>query len=331
MNRTLDIGIINDNGGKHLLECINTLLSQKGVSVSLYIFDNDSSDDSLYLARKEFPKCTYITSEKNLGYAGGCNALLDVMKSDIVAFCTMDLEFHPKWAEAILTCFKNHPEAWSVASLVMEKETGDIYSSSVSYFWDLFPVNSKEIPLAYAPYNVLSANRAVMTFRRELFDHIGRFDEDYFLFFEETEFYIRMHANLLQTLLYPNAQVFHHRSLSTVRYLSTKLFYSERNRIWTAFKYLPLWYFPFIFLFTVFRLSVMSCSGIPRKDGGGKTLSKAGILMTLFKAWTSALVALPREWKKRQQIMKKVRSKSIILEMIRRNQVPLSKLKLPCG
>jgi GT2 family glycosyltransferase len=329
MSRSLDVGIINFNGGMHLLECIRTLLAQKGVAVSLYIFDNNSSDDSFSLARKEFPKCTYITSEKNLGYAGGCNALLDVMKSDIVAFCNMDLEFHPKWAQAILTCFKNHPEAWSVASLVMEKETGNIYSSSVSFFWDLFPVSSKEAPLAYAPYNVISAYGAVMTFRRELFDHIGGFDEDYFLFFEETELYIRMHANLLQTLLYPNAQVFHHRSLSTVRFSSTKLFYSERNRIWTAFKYLPLWYFPFIFPFTVIRFAVMSRGGVPRKDGGGKRLSKAGILVTLFRAWVSAFAALPREWKKRKRIMKKVRSKSIILEMIRHNQVSLSKLRLP--
>ncbi len=328
MSLTLDVGIVNYNGGIHLSKCIASLQKLSKSKVNIFIFDNASSDNSFEEAKKQFPHCTFLTSGKNLGYAGGCNKLLSAMNADIVAFCNMDLEFDPKWGNAILSCYHNHPEAWSVASLVMEKESRNIYSSEVKLFWDLFAVSLQNPPPCYAPYNVISAYGAVMTFRRNVFDRIGNFDEDYFLFFEETEFYLRMNAAFLQTLLAPHAQVYHYRSLATVRFSPTKLYYSERNRIWTAFKYLPLWYFPFTFPLSIIRFALMSRKGVPKHDGSGSSLSVVKIFSVLVKAWISALLHLPREWKKRRKILKIMRSKSVILELIKNHLVPLRYLKV---
>jgi GT2 family glycosyltransferase len=251
-----------------------------------------------------------------------------MMQSPIVAFCNMDLEFTPEWGRTVLSCFEERPDAWSVASLVIEKESGEIYSSAVRFFWDLFPLSSRQPPAGDDPYDVISAYGAVMAFRRELFGRIGPFDSDYFLFFEETEYYLRMHANGLRTMLCPRARVHHHRSVSTVRFSSVKLYYSERNRLLTAFKYLPLWYLPLLFPLSALRFALMSRGGIPSADGKGTTVSRSGIIRTLFAAWLAAMRCFPREWRKRKRILRRPASALRTLRLIAAHRLSLNELRL---
>jgi GT2 family glycosyltransferase len=328
-SQPFDIGIVNYNGGEYLLRCVESLLAQKDISPAIHILDNNSSDGSLEKVKKRFPGCTIIQSSYNSGYAGGCNRLLRSMNSDIIAFCNMDLEFAPDWGKEILSCFNVHADVWSVASLVMEKESGSVYSSAVRFFWDLFPVSSRIPPASREPYEVASAYGAIMTFRKSLFDRIGLFDKDYFLFFEETEFYLRMQINGMKTVLCPSARVYHHRSLTTVWFSSTKLFYSERNRILAAFKYFPLWYFPLVLPLSVLRLMLMSRSGIPKKDGQGASISRFGIIRVLATAWCSALWYLPREWWKRNSLWKMARGDiHATFRILKKYRLPLRDLRL---
>jgi GT2 family glycosyltransferase len=328
-SQKIDIGIVNFNGGSHLLRCVESLLAQEEISPAVYILDNGSSDGSPDKVMKRFPECTLITSPFNSGYAGGCNRLIRNMQSDIIALCNMDLEFPADWGSEILSCFNAHPDIWSVASLVMEKESGEVYSSSVRFFWDLFPVSSRKMPASEQPYEVASAYGAVMTFRSDLFRRIGLFDKDYFLFFEETEMYLRMQINRMKTLLCPSARVYHYRSLATVRFSSDKLFYSERNRILTAFKYFPLWYFPLVFPLTAVRLLIMARKGIPSRDGSGQRVSRFGIVKVLITAWLSALWYLPREWWKRSALWKSAPENiPAIFQILRKYRLPLSELRL---
>ncbi|MBN1307892.1 MAG: glycosyltransferase family 2 protein [Chitinispirillaceae bacterium] len=328
MKPEIDIGIINYNGGELLSGCIGSLKKMTGCTAALYVLDNGSSDDSFVNAQRSYPECTFISSCDNFGYAGGINRLYSSMKSPIVAFCNMDLEFTPEWGQTVVSCLDRHPDVWSVASLVIEKGTNEIYSSAVRFFWDLFPLSSKQPPGSDDPYEVISAYGAVMVFRREIFNRVGLFDDDYFLFFEETEFYLRMHVNGLRTLLCPRARVYHHRSVSTVRYSSIKLYYSERNRLLTAFKYLPFWYIPFLFPLSIARFVLMSRGGIPTADGGGKAMSRSGIIRTLLAAWLSALRYLPREWHKRNVVWRYPTSSVTILQLIARHRLRMNELRL---
>ncbi|NLW32138.1 MAG: glycosyltransferase family 2 protein [Fibrobacter sp.] len=326
--RRIDIGIINYNGGDHLIGCIESLQNMRGCAVTIYVLDNASSDGSMERARSAFPGHVYLDSPVNLGYAGGINLLLASMTAPIVAFCNMDLEFSPDWAGHIIDCFDSDPDAASVASLVIEKESGSVYSSAVNFFWDLFPVSSRCTPDTDQPYEVASAYGAVMTFRRELFDRIGRFDHDYFLFFEETEFYLRMHLNSEKTILCPCARVYHHRSLSTIRFSGTKLFYSERNRVMTAFKYLPWWYLPLIFPLSALRFGIMASGGIPKADGSGKKISGVATVMVILRAWLSAFRFLPREWAKRSRVRINSKQSASMLRFIAMNRLRLRDLTM---
>jgi len=330
MPKNLDFGIVNYNGGSELLKCIQTIRELRDVNTNIFIFDNASTDNSISIAKNTFSDCTFIESKKNIGYAGACNALIPHLTTEIIVLCNMDLEFHKDWGKQVLNCFKDHIEAASISTAVYDKETLRLYSGGVFFFYDLYPLSSEKLLSQDYPYNVFGSYGAIMTFRKDVFNKIGTFDEDYFLFFEETEFYLRMNMNGLKTMYCPTAKVFHHRSISTIRYSPLKLFYSERNRILTAFKYLPLFYFPFVFPFSVIRFLIMAkSSGIPGSDGQGKRINKQAIILTIVKAWFEAFYKIPREWKKRQAIWKHTKYSPLdTLTLIKKYPLSFSDLKI---
>ena len=303
----IDVGIINYNGGLELSECVGSLLAQS-VPVRVLVFDNASTDDSIQRLREKNLDCKVIESPKNLGYAGACNGLLENMDSDIQVLCNMDLEFDPTWAENLLRCFERHPEAGSVASLVMEK-SGVVNAVGVRFGADLFAKNEASgLDISEADVRekeVFGCYGAVMSFRKSAAVAAGKMDASFFLFFEETEWYFRHNLAGFKTVFCPEAKVYHERSMTTVRYSPRKLFYSERNRLRTAVRLLPLADVLKLPFQGFVRYLNMAKGGVPGQSGDGKKLSKVSICVALAKAWLQALVMLPDELVIRKKYRKK--------------------------
>lgn len=303
---SIDVGIINYNGGEELSACVKSLLAQTE-PVRVFVFDNASADNSVQLLREQGLECKIIESKKNLGYAGACNGLLDNMDSEIQVLCNMDLEFDPAWARNLLACFERHPEAGSVASLVMEK-SGVVNAVGVQFGTDLFAKNEASgLNIADADVRekeVFGCYGAVMSYRKAAAEAAGRMDASFFLFFEETEWYFRHNLAGLKTVFCPEAKVYHERSMTTVRYSPRKLFYSERNRLRTAIRLLPMGDVMKLPFRGFVRYLNMAKGGVPGQSGDGKKLSKAAICGALLKAWLQALAMLPQELRVRSKYRK---------------------------
>lgn len=304
--KMVDVGIINYNGGEELVKCVGSLAKQT-VPVRIFVFDNGSSDCSVALLKGSGLDCKIIESKKNLGYAGACNGLLGQMDADFQVLCNMDLEFDSCWAEQLLACFERHPEAGSVASLVMEK-SGVVNAVGVQFGDDLFAKNEASgLNLAQADIRekeVFGCYGAVMSFRKKAALAAGKMEDSFFLFFEETEWYFRHNLAGFKTVFCPQAKVYHERSMTTVRYSPRKLFYSERNRLRTALRLMPVGDLVALPWRGFRRYLKMAKGGVPGQSGDGKKLSKISIGKALLKAWLQALVKLPQELKIRRQYRK---------------------------
>lgn len=303
----MDVGIINYNGGQELATCVRSLLNQS-VPVRVFVLDNASSDDSIAELREQHLDCRIIESCTNLGYAGACNKLLENMDDDIQVLCNMDLEFDSSWAASLQRCFDHHPEAGSVASLVMEK-SGVVNAIGVQFGPDLFARNEASgLDLSEADARekeVFGCYGAVMSFRKKAALAAGKMDASFFLFFEETEWYFRHNLAGFKTIFCPDAKVFHERSLTTVRYSPRKLFYSERNRLRTAVRLLPLADICRLPARGFSRYLKMAKGGVPGASGDGKKLSKVAICFALARAWIQAFWMLPVDFKMRHHYRKK--------------------------
>jgi GT2 family glycosyltransferase len=301
---TFEFGVVNYNGGETLDDCIGSILKLEAVPGRVFVFDNASADGSAERVERRFPGIIVIRSERNLGYAGALNRLLERMTADVVVLCNMDIRFDHGWARAVSEAFARHPGADSIASLVIEMtDPPRVNSAGIVLFGDLHAQNagSGELyePEAFHETEVLGGYGAVMCFRRSALRDVG-FDEDYFLFFEETDFYLRFGLRGHRTVLVPDARVHHHRSLSTRRYSPLKLYYGERNRLTTVFKLLPVWYWPVAWGLTFRRLLRMSRSLAGPGDVQTRMPGRTTILITLLRAWAAAVVRLPGTLRKRR-------------------------------
>jgi GT2 family glycosyltransferase len=146
---------------------------------------------------------------------------------------------------------------------------------------------------------------AVMSFRKAAAEAAGEMDASFFLFFEETEWYFRHNLAGFKTIFCPDARVYHERSMTTVRYSPLKLFYSERNRLRSAIRLLPLGDILMMPVHGFARYLNMAKGGVPGQSGDGKKLSKVAICKALAKAWLQAMLAFPKEWAIRRKSERK--------------------------
>jgi GT2 family glycosyltransferase len=332
----LEFGIVNFNGGEALTKCVRSILSQDGEDVSVVVFDNASTDDSFERLKASNLPVRLVRSRENLGYAGACNRLWKSFSGEYVVLCNMDLEFDEDWAHHVLATFARHPNAWAVSPLCLEK--GDVLrvnSRGLAFFWDLQPQNVDSGKVWNAEEDgeereIFGCYGAAMALRRSALETLGGFDEDYFLFYEETDLAWRAALMGWPSILQPKAVVRHERSMTTVRYSPFKLFYSERNRVRTAVKILPLWYLPLLPLLTALRLAIQSGKGgVPSHDGRGARVAKRAIIGAIAKGWLAALRCLPRDLGKRRALWNACAGGTWrSLDMLRRHSLRLSELSI---
>src|SRR5207302_1778439 len=112
---------------------------------------------------------------------------------------------------------------------------------------------------------VFSAYGACMLIRKEVIDKIGLFDDDYFLYFEETDFCMRVWLSGWRIEYIPGIIIYHEGGVSTRKQGMERIyFHSFKNRICTYAKNLEvrtlIWMMPvhvivceitsFLYLFT---------------------------------------------------------------------------------
>jgi len=327
MNQQLDVGIVNYNGGASLLSCARSVLAMEGVDVRLFIFDNASVDNSLAEIEASGLVVCVQRSTKNLGYAAACNALLKSFTAPIGVLANMDLVFKPDWGQVVCKHLQENPQTGSVATLVLHADEQSVNATGVQFFWDLHPANEGSgLPLSQVNLQereVFGCYGAVMAFRMDLARKVGLMSEEFFLFYEETEWYWRWRLAGFKTVFVPRAIVVHQRSQVTVRHSLLKLYYPERNRVRSLVRLAPLWWIPFAFLLSALRFVQQSRKGIPSQDASGKKQGKGIILWTLAKAWLAALVCIPMDLRiRRRYYLGSLRSPVDILKDVKR--YPLS-------
>lgn len=340
----VEFGIVNYNGGAALAECVRSILSQDGPECRVRVFDNASTDGSAAAVKGLFPQVEVERSDRNLGYAGALNRLVAGMEASIVVLCNMDLEFDPGWAAAVVAALEADAAADAVSTVVVEATDPPVVNSvGVRFFADLHAQNVgsgeryTSAVVERGREGAFGSYGAVMCFRRAALEDIT-FDTDYFLFFEETDFFLRFHLLGRRTVFAEGAVARHQRSLSTRRYSPLKLYYGERNRLTTVFKLLPVWYWPLSFFHTIRRLAKLAAmggaDGVGSADGAALERkagmpSRTTIILTLLRAWGGALVRLPATARKRRRFWRSTAgTPRDALALMRAYELPLSDLRL---
>jgi GT2 family glycosyltransferase len=104
--------VLNYNGGDLTLECLRRLRATQWPAdrFEVVLVDNASSDDVVATTRAEWPDVGVIESDRNLGFAGGCNlALRDLDDVDAVALVNSDVLVEPGWLAPLARALGHNP------------------------------------------------------------------------------------------------------------------------------------------------------------------------------------------------------------------------------
>jgi len=95
---------VNYNGKFFLENLFNSIgnLDYPREKLQIIMVDNASTDDSVYFTKKKYPFVEILASSKNLGFAGGNNAGVELARGDYIAFINNDCEADSNWLKSLL-------------------------------------------------------------------------------------------------------------------------------------------------------------------------------------------------------------------------------------
>jgi N-acetylglucosaminyl-diphospho-decaprenol L-rhamnosyltransferase len=195
------------------------------------VVDHGSTDGTLELVRERFPEARLIEQE-NKGLGGGSNAGMRVAAGDYFLLLNSDAWAVDRAVEQLIAFAEAHPEAAVVGPKLLNQD-GSVQSSvrgfptlwrlATEYFFlrKLAP-RSRALNAFYgngfdydAPREAEFLMGACLLVRREAADTVGLFDEDFFMFSEETDWCYRFRQAGWKVAFTPAAEFVHVGGAST--------------------------------------------------------------------------------------------------------------------
>ncbi|MGH2524225.1 MAG: glycosyltransferase family 2 protein, partial [Anaerolineales bacterium] len=205
------------------------------------VADNASADQSRGLLASDYPAVKAILLDRNLGFAGACNAGLRAARGEILILLNNDTEAAPDWLAEVLAAFARYPKAGIVASRMLLFDRRNVLHTAGDIFrTDGTPGNRgvwQEDRGQYAEGYMFSANGGSAATRRAMLDQIGLLDEDFFYSCEDVDLAWRAQLAGWRAVYAPRAVVYH--KLSATGGGVTASFYDGRNFVYLLVKDVP--------------------------------------------------------------------------------------------
>ena len=190
-----------------LLRCIDSLKAD-GVS-DIVVVDNDSKDDSVEAVRRAHPDVDLVELSENTGFAGGVNRAVHRTSSPYVLVTTPDVYVEPGSTKALQAVLDERLDVGFVAPRINTPD-GQLYPSVrrfpnlvdaighafLHFLWPRNPFSRRYKMLDWDHAAAADVDWVACTHflvRREAWDAVGGFDEQFFMFVEDVDLCWRLH------------------------------------------------------------------------------------------------------------------------------------------
>ena len=227
---------------RRLVECVGALEKQTHGDFEVIIVDN-SGKGAARQSGAGRAGVRIIERARNGGYGAAINEGYRQSDSVYVATLNDDAAPHPGWLAAMVAAMESRPDAGMCASQVRLYGEEALDSAGMLVCGD---GSSKQRGHARPPHffpvmeETLFPSGSAALYRRTMLEQIGLFDEDFFLYCEDTDLGLRARWAGWRCLYVPEAVVEHHYSHSAGRASRLKAYYVERNRLFVLAKNFPV-------------------------------------------------------------------------------------------
>jgi GT2 family glycosyltransferase len=232
-----DVIIITHNRYNELLNSVQNVLQFEDKINELILVDNGSKSDiwpSIYGLRTLSKKVKCISSERNLGVAGGRNLGISESKGDVLIFIDDDAQFISDNPIRKIVDKFSKDDSIGILSFKIVDLSGNVRREE-------FPHINKDLckDREFETTYFIGAGHAI---RRKVFDEVGLYPDDFFYAGEELDLSFRCIEQGYKIIYFPEVVVLHRRSLGGRMINEEKWARTYRNRLIVSFKYLPMKY-----------------------------------------------------------------------------------------
>jgi GT2 family glycosyltransferase len=216
----ITIVIPNLNGKEMLRNCLRSIWQQSFRDFHVIIVDNGSSDDSVKFIETHYPQAEVVKFERNRGFSEAINAGIKRSKSKLVCLLNNDTELDPSFLEQIVIADRSRSDADYYAPKMLSYHAREILDGAGDGFLRggigyRIGTLERDGALFSKPRMVFGACAGAAVYKREIFETIGYFDDDFFAYLEDLDINLRAARHGYNCLFVPTAQVYHIGSATT--------------------------------------------------------------------------------------------------------------------
>jgi GT2 family glycosyltransferase len=224
----LSVVILNWNACDYLVDALHSIVRQQWQrDIEVIVVDNFSQiDDSVAVVQRDFPQVKLIAHDRNIGFSGGNNLGYRAASGRHILFLNPDTVVHDGALDVLADWMDAHPEAGASGPKLLNTD-GSLQPScrafpsiGAGFFRNtllgrLFPNNPwtrSYLMLGFshdreAEVDWLSGSALLV--RRDVFDKIGGWDEDYFMYCEDVDLCYRIKEAGYKRIYVPTATITH--------------------------------------------------------------------------------------------------------------------------
>ena len=222
----------------------------------IIVVDNNSSDATYEMMKKEFSNIEYIRLSENLGLPKGNNTGIREAKGEYLLILNPDIAVFKGEIDRLLHFMDQHPKAGVVAPQLLHPDKAIQFSTFVFPKW-FIPI-LRRTPLGLCPWAKKELQQyimkewdhkncktvdwilgAAMLIRKSAIDIVGLQDENFFLYFEDVDWCKRFWENGYEVWYDPESKLVHYHKRESAENPGLKGLFSPLTKIhihsWLAY------------------------------------------------------------------------------------------------
>ncbi len=227
MRPDLSIVIVSYNTRDMLRDCLNALPAGcEGLTVEVFVVDNNSPDGSIEMVQREFPDVLCIANRDNAGFTKANNQALKLAQGEIVVILNPDTETEPRSMTTLVNFLREHPDTGAVGPKLLNTDgslqhNGRRFPTPYREFlghsgianWNRAKFDN-EMEYGREDFDVLAevdqVSGACMMVTKRVMDEVGMLSEDFYMYYEEVEWCWRIRQAGYKVYYVPESRVVHH-------------------------------------------------------------------------------------------------------------------------
>src|SRR6266540_3513827 len=180
--------IVTYNARKFISECLASVKAQEGVQSETIVVDNASPDGTAEFLRELGGDIRLIANSDNVGFGRACNQGFAASRGRYIFLLNPDAWLVGRDAlSRLCRQLEDHPR-WGFAGTLVLSADGRDFPPHTDYPGQARSRND----FSRLPGTIAWVLGASMLVRREIYDALGGFDPDFFLYCDETDLCLRV-------------------------------------------------------------------------------------------------------------------------------------------